>query len=146
MDLKKILIVGKFHKNYYTENHLIKEIELMDIKNFDCVLPTIDIIKRKLDGTDKLVLVFVNKDDIISHQLMQLNCTQFAFIMDNNTKELQELPIHITLQKDISGLGGFIHALFKISSHIQINNGKIQLKTTKPLSTHNTTWWFDLLK
>ena len=41
----------------------------MDINNFDCVLPTIDIIKRKLDGTDKLVLVFVNKDDVISQQL-----------------------------------------------------------------------------
>ena len=134
----------KIPQNYYTENHLIKEIEIMDIENFDCVLPTVDIIKRKLDGTDKLVLVFVNKDDIITHQLMQLNCTQFAFIMDGN--ELQELPIHITLEKDISGLGGFIHALFKISSHIQINNGKIQLKTNKPLSTHNTTWWFDLLK
>ena len=54
---------------------------------------------------------------------LQLNCTQFAFIMDDNPKELQELPIHITLEKDIPGLGGIIHALFKISSHIQINNG-----------------------
>ena len=108
------------------------------------IFTTIDIIKRKLDGTDKLILVFINKDDVISHQLMQLNCTQFAFIMDGN--ELQELPIHITLEKDVYGLSGFIHALFKISSHIQINNGKIQLKTTKPLSSHNTTWWRSLLK
>ena len=135
----------KIPQNYYDEKHHLQNIETLDITEFNYNPPTIKLLERKLDGTDKNILFFMWDGKSISHKILPLNCSQMAFIQNTKTKECKELPIQRTLEKDqnADGIKGFINFLLLSCSKLKIVKNQIQMELLKPFSPQNFEWWWD---
>ena len=119
----------KIPQNYYNKIHNRIKIETLNIKKFECKQNTLDILERKLDGSDNMTIAFIWKNEKITMSYIPTNYSGFSVVVNSETNETIPIALDNIIKKNYSNSENFISKIILYSKYIYIENNLIKIDT-----------------